>query len=174
MMYSVDKPCSGAITMTLVRLQQPMMLLDSGFTVREIFPLKPVPPMRLTSEFPYAPCGIETDDGLAITEKSVTKSVSTVLFVVGPNGIPVTVTKVELMLSGVERVVLIVRMLEFPPVVGITVVGENEAVTPVGKAVPVKDNVTGLAAIVPLKNNVILDVAELPLMTLMFPELVSS
>jgi len=31
-----------------------------------------------------------------------------------------------------------------------------------------------LAAIVPLKNNVILDVAELPLMTLMFPELVSS
>src|SRR5438046_4986085 len=156
MMYSVDKPCSGAITMTLVRLQQPMMLLDSGFTVREIFPLKPVPPMRLTSEFPYSPCGIETDDGLVVIEKSVTKSVNTVLFVVGPNGIPVTVTKIGL-LSGVERVVLIVRMLEFPPVAGITVVGENEAVTPVGKVVPVKDNVTGLAAIVPLKINVILD-----------------
>jgi len=158
----------------LVWLQQPMMLLDSGFTVKEIFPLKPVPPITLTTELPYAPCGIETDDGLAMIEKSVTKSVTMVLFVVGPNGTPVTVTKIELALSGVERVVLMVRILEFPPVVGMTVVGENEAVTPVGKVVPVKANVTGLAAMVPLRISVILVVAEVPLMTLMFPELASS
>ncbi len=63
----------------LVWLQHAMMLFDSDFTVKEIFPLKPLPPIRLTTEFPFPPCGTETDVGLATIEKSVTKKLSNVL-----------------------------------------------------------------------------------------------
>jgi len=163
----------SAVTIMLVRLQHPMMSLDSGFTVKEIFPLKPLlPPMILMIEFPFPPRGIETDDGLAEIEKSDTKRVSTVSLRLLPFGVPVTVTKVALVLSGVERLVLIVSMLELPARSGVTVLGENEIVTPAGRIVlGVIDKVTGLGGIEPLSVKVIVVEPELPLMTSMFPEL---
>ena|SRR5437667_4553276 len=156
----------------LVWLQHAMMLFDRGFTVKEIFPLKPLPPIRLTIEFPFPPCGTETADGLAKVEKSDTKRVSTKSVVLAPFGVPVTVMKVPATLSGVETSVLIFSMLEFPARSGITVVGENEAVTPAGSTVVgVIDKVTGLGGMEPLSVKVILVEPELPLMTFMSAEL---
>jgi len=155
-------------------LQHAMRLLDSGFTVKEIFPLKPVPPIRLTTEFPFPPCGTETDDGLAKIEKSDTKRVSTESVVLAPFGVPVTMIVVALTLTGVERVVRIVSMLEFPVRVGITVGGENEYVTPVGRmaiVAGVSDRVTGLGGMAPLSVSWILVEPEPPLMTSTSPEL---
>ena len=77
-------------------------------------------------------------------------------------------------LTGVERVVLIVSMLEFPVRLGITLGGENEYVTPAGRMAMlagVSDKVTGLGGLESLSVSWILVEPELPLMTSTSPEL---
>ena len=142
MMYRVDELDTFAtVTLTLVRLRKPMMLPDPDVAVMLMLLLKPDWLVKVIIEFPFPPSGTETDGWLAEIRKSETVRVTVVLAVVGPKGLPVTVT--GWLPAGVEVVVVMVRVLEAPVLVGVTVGGLNEQDAPIGRVEAMHDSVTG-------------------------------